>query len=98
MILVKGNVERETESMATIALLKKEGFKELPSALEEDKTAEGTPAEGTPLEGTPLEDESKPDLESMSLEELKALAKEKGMSGVSSLNKDQLKEVLKDMV
>lgn len=88
MILVKGNVERETESMTTIALLKKEGFKELPSALEEDKTAECTP----------LEDESKPDLESMSLEELKALAKEKGMSGVSSLNKDQLKEVLKDMV
>lgn len=88
MILVKGNVERETESLTTIALLKKEGFKELPSALEEDKTAEGTP----------LEDESKPDLESMSLEELKALAKEKGMSGVSSLNKDQLKEVLKDMV
>lgn len=88
MILVKGNVERETESITTIALLKKEGFKELPSALEE----------GAPLEGTPLEDESKPDLESMSLEELKALAKEKGMSGVSSLNKDQLKEVLKDMV
>lgn len=83
MILVKGNVERETESMTTIVLLKKEGFKELPSA---------------PVEGTPLEDESKPDLESMRLEELKALAKEKGMSGVSSLNKDQLKEVLKDMV
>lgn len=93
MILVKGNVERETESMTTIALLKKEGFKELPSAPEEDKTAEGAP-----VEGAPLEDESKPDLESMSLEELKALAKEKGMSGVSSLNKDQLKEVLKDMV
>ena len=93
MILVKGNVERETESMTTIALLKKEGFKELPSASEEDKTAEGAP-----VDGTPLEDESKPDLESMSLEELKALAKEKGMSGVSSLNKDQLKEVLKDMV
>lgn len=93
MILVKGNVERETESMTTIALLKKEGFKELPSAPEEDKTAEGAP-----VEGTPVEDESKPDLESMSLEELKALAKEKGMSGVSSLNKDQLKEVLKDMV
>lgn len=88
MILVKGNVERETESMATITLLKKEGFKELPSAPVEDKMAEGTP----------LEDEYKPDLESMSLEELKALAKEKGMSGVSSLNKDQLKEVLKDMV
>ena len=88
MILVKGNVERETESMATIALLKKEGFEELPSAPVEDKTEEGTP----------VEDESKPDLESLSLEELKALAKEKGMSGVSSLNKDQLKEVLKDMV
>jgi hypothetical protein len=93
MILVKGNVERETESMTTIALLKKEGFEELPSAPEEDKTAEGAQ-----VEGTPVEDESKPDLESMSLEELKALAKEKGMSGVSSLNKDQLKEVLKDMV
>lgn len=88
MILVKGNVERETESMATIALLKKEGFKELPSTPVEDKTEEGAP----------VEDESKPDLESLSLEELKALAKEKGMSGVSSLNKDQLKEVLKDMV
>lgn len=89
MILVKGNVERETESMTTIALLKKEGFEELPgSAPVEDKTEEGTP----------VEDESKPDLESLSLEELKALAKEKGMSGVSSLNKDQLKEVLKDVV
>lgn len=98
MILVKGNVERETESMATIALLKKEGFKELPSAPVEDKTAEGIPVEDKTAEGTLVEDEYKPDLESMSLEELKALAKEKGMSGVSSLNKDQLKEVLKDMV
>ena len=90
MILAKGNVERETKSEAMIALLKKEGFKELPVETQAVETQNG--------ETQNRSVEAKPDLESMSLEELKTLAKEKEITGLSSLNKDQLKEVLKDMV
>lgn len=37
-------------------------------------------------------------LDEMNLSELKALAKEKGLEGYSSLTKEQLLEVLKDVV
>lgn len=40
----------------------------------------------------------KKDLSEMTVEELKNLAKEKGISGVSALTKAELQEVLKDVV
>ena len=40
----------------------------------------------------------KKDLSEMAAEELKNLAKEKGISGVSALTKAELQEVLKDVV
>lgn len=40
----------------------------------------------------------KPELEKMKADELKALAKEKGIEGAASLTKDELIAVLKDVV
>ena len=44
------------------------------------------------------EDSNKKDLSEMTAEELKNLAKEKGISGASALTKAELQEVLKDVV
>lgn len=54
----------------------------------------------TPLEGTgSLEKkESRPELDKMKADELKALAKEKGIGGASSLTRDELLAVLKDVM
>lgn len=45
-----------------------------------------------------LEEEPKPELDKMKADELKALAKEKGIEGASSLTKEELLTVLKDVV
>lgn len=42
--------------------------------------------------------EAEKDMEDMTVAELKALAKEKGIDGVSSLNREDLLAVLKDVV
>ncbi|WP_434310173.1 Rho termination factor N-terminal domain-containing protein [Hominifimenecus sp. rT4P-3] len=42
--------------------------------------------------------EAKPDLEKMKVDELKALAKERGIEGTASLTKTELLSVLKDVV
>lgn len=44
------------------------------------------------------EAESKPELEKMKTDELKSLAKEKGIEGAASLTKGELLAVLKDVV
>lgn len=44
------------------------------------------------------EEEAKPELEKMKADELKSLAKEKGIEGASSLTKEELLAVLKDVV
>lgn len=46
----------------------------------------------------PQEEEPKPELEEMKADELKALAKEKGIEGAASLTKAELLAVLKDVV
>lgn len=48
--------------------------------------------------GKTVKDESSVELTGMNMTELKELAKEKGLEGYSSLTKEQLLEVLKDVV
>lgn len=88
MRLVKGNVERIVEDQVKAERLKADGFKEL-DAVGEVK-AEAIIGPNAPVEpGKSLED--------MMVVELKALAKERGIDGVSSLNKADLLAVLKDV-
>lgn len=46
----------------------------------------------------PQDEESKPELEEMKADELKTLAKEKGIEGAASLTKAELLAVLKDVI
>ena len=48
--------------------------------------------------GSEAKEEGKPELEKLKADELKALAKEKGIEGAASLTKDELLAVLKDVV
>ena len=48
--------------------------------------------------GSEAKEEVKPELEKLKADELKALAKEKGIEGAASLTKDELLAVLKDVV
>lgn len=52
-----------------------------------------------PLEASKIvKEEQKPELEKMKADELKALAKEKGIEGAASLTKEELLAVLKEVV
>lgn len=85
MRLMKGNVERITEDEVKINKLKADGFKELTvttgAVLEKQEEAPHEPEKN---------------LEDMTVPELKALAKEKGIKGDSSLGKEDLISVLKE--
>lgn len=85
MRLKKGNVERESESQVAITKLKSQGYKVI-SAVKE-------------LESIGIVEGASPEaLENMTVPELKVLAKEKGIKGAASLNKEELLAVLKDVV
>ena len=87
MRLMKDNVERIAENEAQIAKLKQMGFHEL---MDQDK--------GDAPVNLPGQPDGKKSLGEMSVTELKALAKEKGIEGAGSLNKEELLAVLKDVV
>ncbi|WP_312448520.1 Rho termination factor N-terminal domain-containing protein [Lacrimispora sp.] len=88
MRLIKGNIERIVEDSVKANRLIAEGFKELENV---EKVKSETLAEPE----TPQEPEKK--LEDMTVPELKVLAKEKGIEGSSSLNREDLLSVLKDV-
>lgn len=83
MILIKGNVERVTESQAQIIMLKQDGFKPVGGKDEEEAQAGG---------------ESAKSFTDMTVTDLRALAENVGIEGSASLTKKELLEVLKDVV
>ena len=94
MRLINENVEREAEG-TDIQKWKNKGYAELEteeisSDLAEDNS--GTEDSSTEEE-TP---EVKQNLEELTVQELRELAKSKGLEGTSSLNKQQLIDVLKE--
>lgn len=94
MRLINENVEREAEG-ADIQKWKNRGYAELeteevPSDLAEDnsETEDSPSGEETP--------EATQNLEELTVQELRELAKSKGLEGTSSLNKQQLIDILKE--
>lgn len=88
MRLVKGNVERIVEDQVKVDRFKADGFKELEAAGKVNVEAITEPETTV---------ESEKNLEDMTVSELKALAKEKGIDGTSSLAKEDLLAVLKEV-
>lgn len=82
MILKRKNVERVAESEYAVEKLKRRGFKPLNENGKSERNQES----------------KERSIEEMRVEELRALAKEKGIDSVSSLNKAELLAVLKDVV
>lgn len=80
MRVIRDNVEREVEASKCEQLLK-DGYKLVDVSGNSEKESSEVKTSG--------------DLDSMSLAELRAVAKEKGLSGYSSLSKDELLGVLK---
>lgn len=81
MRLIRVNVEREADG-ADAAKLMQDGFNlvETPAQTEETSDSENVPEKA---------------IEDMTVEELKAAAKERGLTGVSSLAKQDLIDILK---
>lgn len=89
MRLKKGNVERIVKDDVKASKLIADGFKELSVANEVESKKQAEPE---------AQQEPEKKLEDMTVPELKILAKEKGIEGASSLNREDLLAVLKDVV
>lgn len=89
MRMIKGNVERIVEDQVKADRLLADGFEHL-------DVVEAVQPET--LDGSEMPPEAEKNLEDMTVPELKALAKEKGIDGTSSLNREDLLAVLKDVV
>lgn len=83
MRYIRENVERVAATKEQAARLEKSGFK-LVKRVEEKTEADA--------------EQKTVSLEEMTVPELKALAKKKGIEGASSLNKAELLDILKDVV
>lgn len=94
MRLINENVEREAEG-ADIQKWKNRGYVELETEeIPSDSAEDNSETEDSPSkEETP---EAKQNLEELTVQELRELAKSKGLEGTSSLNKQQLIDVLKE--
>ena len=94
MRLINENVEREAEG-ADIQKWKNRGYAELETEeIHSDSAEDNSETEDPPSkEETP---EAKQNLEELTVQELRELAKSKGLEGTSSLNKQQLIDVLKE--
>lgn len=82
MRVIRENVEREVDASKCEQLLK-DGYKLVETSRDSKK------------ESSEATVEAPGDLDNMSLAELRTVAKEKGLSGYSSLSKDELMSVLK---
>lgn len=87
MRLIKGNVERIVEDSVKANRLIADGFKELDTIKVQPET----------LTEPEMSLEPEKNLDDLTVPELKALAKEKGIDGVSSLNREDLLAVLRDV-
>lgn len=91
MRLINENVEREAEG-ADIQKWKNKGYAEL----ETEEVASDSEEDNSETEDSPSEEETLQNLEELTVQELRELAKSKGLEGTSSLNKQQLIDVLKE--
>lgn len=90
MRLINENVEREAEG-ADIQKWKNRGYAELETEeIPSDSAEDNSETEDSPSK------EDKQNLEDLTVQELRELAKSKGLEGTSSLNKQQLIDVLKE--
>ncbi len=89
MRLIKCNVERIVEDSVKANRLIADGFTKLNAVGKVDSETHADPE---------IPQEPKKKLEDMTVPELKALAKENGIEGSSSLNREDLLSVLKDVV
>lgn len=83
MRMIKGNVEREVDASKYEEFIK-EGYKSVDVSGDSAKES---------LEGNSTEDSK--NIDGMNLAELRAVAKERGLSGYSSLSKEELASILK---
>lgn len=91
MRLINENVEREAEG-ADIQKWKNKGYSEL----ETEEIPSDSAEDNSETEDSPSEEETPQNLEELTVQELRELAKSKGLEGTSSLNKQQLIDVLKE--